>query len=758
MRILQCALLLVSLQISHSKGHLPSIIQDGYPLGPGWSVNVSSIPSSSWTATLCNAVPPAFSLSINSTFLRASLVNISNGTSFLYQRNGNYAFNLSSNTVTVLTTPTLASVIQPTPTSLSLSGYLSPGDVPWSMVFSLDPSNSTHLLFNASIKTVSPSPTNTSLLTVLETLWESGAEAGLVGLGTQYSFESLPLSLGTEYTVLTSEQGVGRGLQPLTSLMDTLDPFSGGTNTTTYSQFPTIFSESGWGFSLDTQAVSTWGFHPTSFSVSQWGRGATTGRIFPPAAGPPSGGLLGSAEAWGQHIHAGATPYPSWWDDGAVIGLEGGTGVVIAALAKIKEAVPKAQVAGVWLQDWSGAVNYTTGSLPRMGVWWNWELNHTHYPHWHTLLLPYLSSTFGVGTRVLTYINPYLTPQGPLFAQALALGHLVPNNWRDYGGAGLVNLVNASTRHWYGGVVAAMLTSTNASGFMADFGEGYPILDPLKSESHGEFPGLWAETVAQGVAAGMGGAEGVASFMRSSSPRSPSLSPLFWLGDQTTTWDGFDGLASVIPGLITASLSGAGLIHSDIGGYTELAPQQQQRQQAQGFGGVNRSKELFQRWAELSAFTFGMRTHLGSLPSSSWQLTSDNDTIVHFFHCVEWYVALGPYRRSLAAALRVNGTPPFLPTRALFPTAPWDLTQNQFMLGPQLLVAPVLSPSSTTVRVWLPRGVNWTHLITGKVFVGEDEYVVAQTPIGTPFAVHKGGLAGVVGVAGVEGKGEEEEG
>lgn len=59
-------------------------------------------------------------------------------------------------------------------------------------------------------------------------------------------------------------------------------------------------------------------------------------------------------------------------------------------------------------------------------------------------------------------------------------------------------------------------------------------------------------------------------FMRSGSTLSPSLTRLFWLGDQMVTWDSHDGLATVIIGMLSSGLSGYSMQHSDIGGYTSI--------------------------------------------------------------------------------------------------------------------------------------------------------------------------------------------
>ena len=71
-----------------------------------------------------------------------------------------------------------------------------------------------------------------------------------------------------------------------------------------------------------------------------------------------------------------------------------------------------------------------------------------------------------------------------------------------------------------------------------------------------------------------------------------------WAGDQTVDWTKSDGLPSSIVSALSLAVSGMGLTHSDIGGYT-----------GSGLFGLVRSKELLLRWAEYSMFTPVMRTH-----------------------------------------------------------------------------------------------------------------------------------------------------
>ena len=62
------------------------------------------------------------------------------------------------------------------------------------------------------------------------------------------------------------------------------------------------------------------------------------------------------------------------------MGLEGGTDAVKAALQQVEEEAGSLEdIAAVWLQDWSGQRNFTNpGDLPRVGLWWNWEVRITY--------------------------------------------------------------------------------------------------------------------------------------------------------------------------------------------------------------------------------------------------------------------------------------------------------------------------------------------------------------------------------------------
>lgn len=78
------------------------------------------------------------------------------------------------------------------------------------------------------------------------------------GLGEQFSVLDLR---GHRVPVLTREQGVGRGLQPVSDLINAADPHASGDLWTTYTCVPYIAMRNGTcGVLLETSNVSVWDF------------------------------------------------------------------------------------------------------------------------------------------------------------------------------------------------------------------------------------------------------------------------------------------------------------------------------------------------------------------------------------------------------------------------------------------------------------------------------------------------------------------
>ena len=126
-----------------------------------------------------------------------------------------------------------------------------------------------------------------------------------------------------------------------------------------------------------------------------------------------------------------------------------------------------------------------------------------------------------------------------------------------------------------------------------------------------------------------------------------------------------------------------------------------------------------------------MRTHEGNDRAHNWSWDSDEETIAHFRRFVRIHHALSSEIEGLARQAAENSTPILCHMMLNFPEdrETWPIS-DQFMLGPDLLVAPILSEDTTQRSIYLPEGV-WFHLWTGQRYEGR-QWIEIQAPIGAP--------------------------
>lgn len=293
----------------------------------------------------------------------------------------------------------------------------------------------------------------------------------------------------------------------------------------------------------------------------------------------------------------------------------------------------------------------------------------------------------------------------------------------------MVDLTNPGAREWIKGVLKENLLREGVSGWMADFGEGLPYDAVLHSgESaaayHNRYAEEWTEVNREAIREAGRGYE-VVFFNRSGFTKSPGKSTLFWLGDQLVSWDGHDGMKSAVTGMLSGGLSGFSLQHSDIGGYTAIDDPVLE---------YHRSEELLKRWTELAAFTAVFRTHEGNRPGLNHQIYSDAGSLEHFSRFAKVYAAWEPYRKELVQEAAETGLPLVRHPLVHYPGDPEVLElEYQFMVGSELMVAPVLAPGEKTVKVYLPAG-RWVHLWSGNKYGMRQNgtYLTVDAPVGEP--------------------------
>jgi alpha-glucosidase len=187
-----------------------------------------------------------------------------------------------------------------------------------------------------------------------------------------------------------------------------------------------------------------------------------------------------------------------------------------------------------------------------------------------------------------------------------------------------------------------------------------------------------------------------------------------------------------VTGLLSSGLSGYSLEHTDIGGYTAIDNPLLE---------YHRSKELLMRWTELAAFTVVFRTHEGNRPEVNHQIYSDEETLRHFSRFARVYAAWKPYRTELVREAAETGLPVVRQPFVHYPYHPEVYGLDyQFMVGSELMVAPVLDPGEDTVEVYLPAG-RWVHLWSGREYGSLDEGIheTVRAPVGEPAVFYKEG-------------------
>ena len=152
-----------------------------------------------------------------------------------------------------------------------------------------------------------------------------------------------------------------------------------------------------------------------------------------------------------------------------------------------------------------------------------------------------------------------------------------------------------------------------------------------------------------------------------------------------------------------------------------------------------RTRELLQRWVELNAFASLLRLHATNRPESNHQWDGDEETKAHFVRFCKVFAALSGYREQLMAEAEAHGWPAVRHPLLHHPDDPeaWRVEQ-QFLLGEDLMVAPVVDEGADRVEVWLPAG-RWVHLWSGEAYGGGPREL--EAPLGRPAVLYREGSA-----------------
>lgn len=551
--------------------------------------------------------------------------------------------------------------------------------------------------------------------------YASNAGEHFFGFGEQFTYFDMK---GKRVPIWVSEQGVGRGEEPITTGANLTNGGAGGNAFTTYLPIPFYMTNQMRALLLQNDGYSQFDLRsPDRAQIMAFG-GTLLATVFD---GESPAEIIGQYTA----LTGRMKPLPDWVHSGAIVGMQGGTEKVRQAWAELdKRGAP---ISAFWLQDWVGQRTTSFGKQ----LWWNWEVDYDRYPGWDEMVAEMRADDI----RVMVYLNPYVVDVSEkpnarrnLYREALENGYLVKNQQGEpymvlntsfeYG---MIDLTNPQAVYWLLGVIEQNVIGAGASGWMADFGESLPY-DAVVSSSntpasllHNRWPVGWA-AINRAVVENYS-ADELVFFSRAGYTNSPRFSTLFWAGDQMVSWSAEDGIKSAVTGLNSGGLSGLAYNHSDIGGYTTIT---------NPLKNYHRSKELLLRWMELNAFTTIFRTHEGNQPENNVQFYSDDETLNAFARWSKIYAALFEYRKTLVAEAAETGLPVVRHPFIHYPADPqtWKISHQQFMLGPDFMIAPVTDPGADKVTLYLPAG-EWVHVWSGQTYTG-GQTVTVPAPIGQP--------------------------
>jgi alpha-glucosidase len=193
-----------------------------------------------------------------------------------------------------------------------------------------------------------------------------------------------------------------------------------------------------------------------------------------------------------------------------------------------------------------------------------------------------------------------------------------------------------------------------------------------------------------------------------------------WTGDNTSTWD---AMALSIPMFETLGLSGEPFVGADAGGF------------------IGRTDaELLTRWYQIAFLTPFCRNHAqrDAYDHEPWRFGAYYEDIIRKYLKLRY--RLLPFLYSTLEEAHRTGVPILRPLLLNYQSDVNTLDiDDEFMVGSDLLVAPILKPASTSRLVYLPEG-TWYDYWTGQRLPGGRMIHADAPPETVPLYVRGGAV------------------
>lgn len=200
-----------------------------------------------------------------------------------------------------------------------------------------------------------------------------------------------------------------------------------------------------------------------------------------------------------------------------------------------------------------------------------------------------------------------------------------------------------------------------------------------------------------------------------------------WTGDVPSTWWGLQGTVQLVQ---SVGLSGVPMVGSDVGGYSGSP-----------------SPELYARWMAVGVLSpfFRVHTTQGVPDQEPWAFGTEVRDLSR--DLIALRERLRPYLYSLFDQHTRTGAPVLRPMLWEFPA---DAARDeQLMLGPWLLAAPVLTEGATEVTARLPEG-TWAEFHSGLLHLGPRSVTQAAPLAALPLYLRHGAILPLAPVGSTE--------
>jgi myogenesis-regulating glycosidase len=302
------------------------------------------------------------------------------------------------------------------------------------------------------------------------------------------------------------------------------------------------------------------------------------------------------------------------------------------------------------------------------------------------------------GFKVTAWVIPFLDPDSAAFAEGASKNFLVRRLdgspylvpwWQGRGG--LLDVTNPSALAWFLARLRRLQVQTGLDGYKFDAGEACFL--PVDAVTHqtihpNEYTHLYVDFVGRHF-----------SLTEVRSGWLNQRSPIFFRQwDKWTAWGADNGLHSVLTGILALGLTGYPFILPDMVGGNAYDTQA--------------DAELMIRWTQLNALLPAMQFSL-----ALWDYGDACNEICRRY--ADLHTEFAPRIIKVAAEAARSGAPIIRP---LWWLAPPDekflLCDDQFLLGNDILVAPVLYPNVRKRDILLPPG-QWRDHWNGQIFEGD---------------------------------------